>query len=342
MKSEVSSNNKGDELIATARSQPFICACCRGRSSSPAGLYALPPKRCPEGNLFKMHYPLVECTRCHHVTAHPLPSALDINRYYGSQVFWESHGVNFDATKLNWLDQVTANSGLWERFCRAKRQFDFIRHNVKLRTDARIIDIGSGYSPFLYQCRMAGFGLLHALEPSKAICNYLRDQGVTVYPQLLEDFIERNDLPVFDVMVISHTLEHLITPSQVLQGLRRHLVAGGMIYIDVPFMDHLRPYHQGLHTQFFNPTSIERLAEQMEFDLKVVEHDSFGIFDKVMIALLYYMYGLFLNPKGGVSTRPIIDLLHRLLWRPLRSLFGLKVNIFISSMDLRALLVKRG
>lgn len=319
-------------------SPPFACPCCGGSKAKPAGLYRLPPKRDPEGGLLDISYPLVECEHCRHVAAHPIPSQVDVGHYYGSKAFWKTQGVSADESSSGWYRKLTENSSLWERFCRARRQMAFVRRNLSLPEDANIIDLGSGYSPFLYFCREAGFRKLYALEPYDEICAYLERQGVTAYPQLLEDFVVREDLPKFDLMVISHTLEHLIDPAGVLDGLRRHLAPNGILFVDVPFQDHLRPYKQGLHYQFFSHDSIASLAERTGFAVKATEHDRYGAFESHLIGWLFSAYGMSFATRGGITARPGIDFLHKFAWRPVKSLLGLNINIFISTLDLRALL----
>ena len=318
----------------------FICPCCSGRDCSPVDTYKLPPRRDPEGGLVDISYPLVKCTHCTHVAANPVPSQVDVGRYYGSKAFWKAQGVEVDSNDSDWRKKLTENSSLWERFCRARRQIQFVRQNLSHLPKTRIIDLGSGYSPFLYFCQEAGFQNLYALEPFGEICSFLERQGVTTYPQLLEDFVKRNDLPKFDLMLISHTLEHLLDPAEVLEGLRRHLSPEVILFIDVPFEDYLRPYKQGLHYQFFSPSSIKSLAQRTGFTVKAIEHDRFGAFEARLINWLFAVYGLSFGKKGGISASPNVDLLHKMAWRPVKSLFGLKINIFISSLDLRVLLAR--
>lgn len=326
-------------MSGTPESPPsFVCCCCGGTESEPAGSYALPPRRGEAEESIGLSYDLAQCTACGHVSAHPLPSEDAIGCYYASNAFWAAQGADLEETDIAWRDKVTSTSGLWERYRRGDRQLDFAVRSLNLGPDANIIDLGSGYSPFLQRCRERGFGNLFALEPSDEVCSYLEKQGVTAYPQLLEDFVVRDDLPKFDLMMISHTVEHLIDPSQVFEGLRRHLKPGGALYVDVPYRDDLRPYHQGVHLQFFNENSMSRLAATTGFTVRSIEHDRFNPLEKILISLLYAIYGKVFRGSGGVGANPKIEFLHKAFWRPVKRLLGLKINIFISSMDLRALL----
>ena len=332
---------RGAAEPAPPASSDFACACCAATEGRPAGTYSLPARRAASGQQVTMTYPIAECCTCGHVQAHPPPAALDIAGYY-REGFWQDHGtagtgVTDDADEVTWLSRVTATSGLWERYQRAGRQLDFLTRSTDLRSDTIVIDLGSGYSPFLARCAERGLTRLHALEPSPEVCAFLDRQSVITYPVLLEEFVERDDLPAFDVMVISHTVEHLVDPASVLMGLRRLLAPGGVIYVDVPYQDHLRPYHQGLHLQFFNERSMSRLLERSGLDATVVDADTLGPADRAVMQALYAVYGRFFGGRGGVGGSGRLEQLHRLVWRPLKRLLGLRVNIFISSQDLRVL-----
>ncbi len=287
-----------------------------------------------------MSYPLLSCVNCSHVTAHPLPSDFDIDRFYGGMRFWKGYGVNDTLQHRDWFESLVSNSSLWENFNRAKNQLAYILEHSELTSGAKIIDFGSGLAPFLCHCRQRGFENLYALEPSAVICAFLKEQGVMTFPSLLEVFIARDDLPKFDLMVVSHTLEHLKNPAGVLEGLREHLSENGVLYVDVPYKDNLKPYHQGLHFHFFNETSMREILQKSGYRVISTHTDGFTFLESALIKILYFVYGLFYGKSGGVSANKRIDLPHRLLWRPLKWVTGLKINIFISSMDLRAV-VKR-
>ncbi|CAN5890273.1 hypothetical protein BH23ACT2_BH23ACT2_02130 [soil metagenome] len=312
----------------------FQCACCGGTDSEPAGRYELPTRRADDGRVVGMAYPLRSCTTCHHVQACPRPSDDELTRYY-EEDFWTDRGVSAGAITGDWHHLLTETSALWERFERADKQVSHLVASAGLTPSARVADLGSGLSPVLYHFRQRGFTDLHALEPFEGICDYLQGQGITTYATLLEDFIERDDLPEFDAMVISHTVEHLADPELVLCGLRRHLAPGGVLYVDVPHRDDLLPSHEGLHLHFFAPDPLSRLMVNSGFEVDAVEVDHLSALDRALLKVLYAVYGRFLGNRGGLGTRPAIERLHRWVWRPTSRLLRLNVKIFVSVQDLR-------
>ncbi len=205
--------------------------------------------------------------------------------------------------------------------------------------DAKIIDLGSGLSPFLYHCRQRGFQNLFALEPSDEICRFLDGQGITTYPTLLETFITRKDLPQFDVMILSHTLEHLIDPDVVLHGLRDLLSDQGVLLIVVPYQDHLLPTTSGLHLHSFNESSLLQLLTKCGYQTMLIQTDRLNAVESRLIKALHLIlrnkYARIIWKRLTANQRR--EYFHRFVWRPLKRVLHLEVNIFQSHQDLFAL-----
>ncbi len=315
--------------------QKFVCACCGQRDAVDVGSYALPVPAADAGGSTTLSYPLAQCCVCGHVQAHPPPSSAYLDQYYSKQ-FWSTHGVDDELGDHDWFESLTGKPGARERYERARRQAEYLAHAVRLPADAKIIDLGSGTAPFLFCCRELGYRNLYALEPSEAICSYLERQGIVTYPMLLEEFVTRDDLPSFDAMVISHTVEHLVDPRSVLTGLRARLESGGSLYVDVPYRDDRFPYHEGLHLQFFGPESMERVLQRSGFSVAACEVDRLTWRDRAVLKIMYPAYRRIYGSRGGLGAGSrTIERLYRFVWRPFTKLLRLNIKIFISHQDLR-------
>lgn len=321
----------------TTHFDDFMCPCCSHATCTAAGKYTVTSKNQQKTEkMLGLNYSLVKCDSCHHVLAHPLPTPAQIKTFYESQSFWADYGVDSTFKNDDWLRRLTKRSNLWERYHRAKRQLEHVLKVQQLAIEANIIDIGAGNSPFLYLCQKRGLKNLFALEPSKDVCDLLEKDSIITYPMLLEEFVKRTDLPKFDLIVISHTLEHVLAPGTMLQEIQSLLKPDGILYLDVPFMDHLRPYHQGLHFHFFNVDSIRELLVENGFEPVSVKADRFNCIEEMLISLLYKVYGRRFAAKGGTLNNSKLEIIHKWFWRPLKSLARLKINIYISSQDLVA------
>lgn len=321
----------------------FRCPCCNHSDYSVVGTHLVTTRtgRPLFDGASELSLSLNSCSNCSHVVVHPLPPLREIYKYYESIGYWRYHALSDDFARRSWLENLTYNGGLWERYFRARLHLRVIQDHVRLGRDARIADLGSGLSPFLYHCRDQGFTNLYALEPSEDICRYLEAQGITVYPTILEDFVERRDLPRFDVMLFSHALEHIGEPEVVLRGLRRLLTDRGVLLVVVPYQDHLRPFTAGLHLHFFNEGSLKLLLKGCGYEAVSVQRDRLNAFERALLGAIHQTYDTLYANKRVTATQFLtsrwLEGLHRFGWRPLKRLLRLKINIYLSVQELRAL-----
>ncbi|MFB3062027.1 MAG: class I SAM-dependent methyltransferase, partial [Candidatus Binatia bacterium] len=194
-------------------------------------------------------------------------------------------------TNQPWLQNLTYNVGLLGSFRNAQSQLQFILNQANLNENAKIIDLGSGYAPFLYHCRQKGFNNLYALEPSKEICHYLEGQGIVTYPILLETFITQDDLPQFDLIVLSQILENLIEPADILCGLRRLLSENGVLFIEVPYGENHNPHSRSLHLHFFNETSMAHLLTRCGYRTMLIHPMRHNFLEVALIKTLRLIHG---------------------------------------------------
>jgi 2-polyprenyl-3-methyl-5-hydroxy-6-metoxy-1,4-benzoquinol methylase len=68
----------------------------------------------------------------------------------------------------------------------------------------------------------------------------------------------------FDLIVLSHVVEHLPNPPSVIQSLKKHLSESGRMYIEVPNMDHFGMGQlQSAHLYYFTPRTLVAYMAQV-------------------------------------------------------------------------------
>lgn len=152
----------------------------------------------------------------------------------------------------------------------------FICELIRSRASGhRLLDIGFGGGYLMELCRAYGFEV-YGIDGSAAHVERLQPQFGERVRQVIagSDEIPWNS---FDVVIMSHILEHLKTPGAVLKEVLEKMNPGGLIYIAVPDMDavQFRIYGKNLdsinplvHFQYFNQASLSRLLIDCGF------HDS--------------------------------------------------------------------
>ena len=131
---------------------------------------------------------------------------------------------------------------------------------------SRILEIGSGHGFFLDIMKKNGYDIT-GFEISKEKRKY--SKKVTKVPVL--DININEKIPTnksFDIVVLFHTLEHIIDPVILLKNIKKLLKPKGKVLVEVPNCD---DFHLGLnkfykefyweraHIHYFNPKSLKTM-----------------------------------------------------------------------------------
>ena len=137
---------------------------------------------------------------------------------------------------------------------------------------ASALDIGAGHGWSVEYLRsLFPSARLAVVETDHESCERLvRKFGVSA----VEADIGKDDWPSqfadkFDLVILRHTLEHLVDPLGALRQIRSMLSPGGFAYIVVPDAMDLNAvtrmstsYFRPQHLHYFNPTTLARIAER--------------------------------------------------------------------------------
>jgi SAM-dependent methyltransferase len=139
-----------------------------------------------------------------------------------------------------------------------------------------LLEIGPGTGAFLNYARNAGWRVIGVETARFAAEKIARQYGVDVRCGTLSTVdLEGKQ---FDVVHMSHVLEHFIDPAASLRIIHKVLKPGGHVIIEVPnefenlqfrlskALGRLRPYPvRSTHVFFFSPSSLRRLLQQSRF-----------------------------------------------------------------------------
>lgn len=213
---------------------------------------------------------LRECDSCGLVQAHPGPDAAALAAYYAS-AYWEATHPAGDLADVALFPRD--NLAL---FNRGLALGELVAAHAR-RQPARILDIGAGPGHVLHALgdRYPSAAKI-ALESSEGCQRHLRSLGIQVVDRPVEQFLSDREGP-FDVIVLSHSLEHLLQPRDVLSALRESLSPGGLLIVEVPnipaeskgrLIDHkwVSPYDEP-HMTFFSTASLQGLLRLIGYDV---------------------------------------------------------------------------
>lgn len=189
----------------------------------------------------------------------PLPSEKELSQFYLTdyrQIMRKNQSFenylnspNYRAqvrSQISWVKALVGNTGKW-------------------------LDIGAGYGLLLYQVsKVLQKWKLYAIEPDIEARDSL--ENVECIEADIESLWSKETPLVnqYDVVSISHVLEHLKDPWLVLHNLKQYIKVGGLLLLEVPndqLSEILRPGRSSdlPHLWFFSQEGLESLVQDMGF-----------------------------------------------------------------------------
>lgn len=281
---------------------------------------------------------LATCYNCEHTLIQEPPSLEEIKKYY-ELIFWNKRSTK-KKLPTDWIKLLKYSPNNEERFSRAQKQFKYLKNYIKINKNSKIIDIGSGFSPILYLFYKNSYKNIYSLDPDNDVCKYLDKYCVKTFNIILEDLHKNTDLK-FDLVILSHTLEHIHYPNNFIDYIKKNMKKDSYLFIDVPYKDHLEPHNSNLHLNFFSTKSLSKLILNHRMNIINIEKENFNFFEKIVLKFLYFIYGKFFWKTKIVYTQQgKLFVFSYKIWKIIKHMFNLRINIFISRRNLKIIAKK--
>lgn len=162
-------------------------------------------------------YSVCYCSACRLGKTVPCPDDATLHELHSTQYYRNGEGVRF-ATPFEWLVEGMRR---WRIF----RLSHFVH-------GGRALDIGCGSGRFLRVLRHSGWEVA-GLELNNDTATAARSVHGLIVETALEAFADES----FDLITITHVLEHIRDPQQMLADCGRLLKPGGVVAVAVPNID---------------------------------------------------------------------------------------------------------
>ena len=157
-------------------------------------------------------YPLVKCKVCELVFMNPKPTRHFLDKYYSEKYNYD----NFLVNKEQLIDT-------------GKRTLDFVK---KYKKKGKILEIGCMYGFFLKEANDYGFET-YGIEKSKDAASYARNSlKLSVVSSDISDTSFKKES--FDIIYMSHVIEHLIDPKAELKKIYQYLKPNSYLILKCP------------------------------------------------------------------------------------------------------------
>jgi SAM-dependent methyltransferase len=195
----------------------------------------------------------VHCNTCSLDFASPMPDEIGLEKF-NSDYFKSAHS----GKPTNKVDNAFFSAIARLRIAHIES------HLTRLgKSTSRVLEWGPGYGYFASNwLERKPDTIYHAIETDISCHSMLNDLGVSI----VDEHSLPNENKQYDLIVMSHVLEHVTEPLNFLNNATKKLKKDGIIFIEVPCRDWLHKSIDEPHLLFFDKEPMSRLLEKVGFN----------------------------------------------------------------------------
>ena len=246
--------------------------------------------------------PILKCNNCEGYFVKN-KQGIDLKKYY-NKTYWEVfrslknkkqfEGKTDDGYLLkkfpNFIQKIIESSGIKKAL--AFSQFQYLKKFLK---KGNLLEIGSGEGFILEIFEKNGFEVF-GIEPSEKNVEKINKKlvkGKCKHGFAEEEVVYENK---FDLILMSHVLEHVIDVRMVIEKLKENLSENGYLFIEVPNCGSKKYLEESIFTQphihHFTKKSIQKLLESTGFEIVKVD-TLYGDVSSIFQNLKYFLFWIF-------------------------------------------------
>lgn len=212
----------------------------------------------PENSALPASYDVVECENCGHCFADTSASQKDYDLYYNQMSKYE--------------DKETASGGGLDEIDRARLNLaaEIIEKNCPDKS-ASILDIGCANGGLMQCLKDKGYKNLTGIDITRICVENVKKAGFNAHFGGIFNLEELGDNK-YDVVILSHVLEHVYDLQKTAENLKKLLNPNGLIYIEVPDASRYPNYYvvpfyyfDCEHINHFDINALKNLFEDADF-----------------------------------------------------------------------------
>mgnify|MGYP005849940021 CR=1 FL=1 len=215
----------------------------------------------------------IKCDTCGILWLNPRPLSSELSKIYQNYFTHEEISPYIkEGGEKNRIEKIL------KEFLLPRRRYELTNSKTMFlgkKKPGKLLDIGCGNGSFLAGMRDLGWDVV-GLEPDKKAAQIAEKQfQLKVYSDTLENLNLGSEL--FDAITLSHVLEHVINPRDVLSRCHSLLKSEGLLSITTPNINsfghqRFKEFWYGLepprHFVLFNRNGLEKLLIDTGFEIK--------------------------------------------------------------------------
>lgn len=213
------------------------------------------------------YHDIRQCLKCKNAWTCPAPCLID----YESRNF---HRQSIATSSPAVMKSISNLPSEWKKSI--KKQVSLIEHYLK--PGNKVLEIGCGEGILLSELTNSGF-IVEGIEPSLDASSRARSKGLKVTTSQFPAYIPDD---IFDLVILSHVLEHIANPSLFLKEVIRLIPNSYLLLIQTNYcgiIPRIRPkewyaWVPNEHYWHFTPSGINYLLNKMDLILIKCEYSS--------------------------------------------------------------------
>lgn len=213
------------------------------------------------------------CDVCTLVFLNPRPTEGSYKEFYDEEYQAHRHGLTDYADAVKRLSSGT-------NYEKKKTYLPDIAPYLKKET--RVLEVGAGWGSLLKLVQNTYGSSVEGVEISELASRVARDYyKLPVSHETFDEFFSKYDDKLFDVIIMTHVLEHITDLAGALLKLSKLLSEGGVLYLAVPNVfrpfEPLERFFHAEHCYYFSPLTLTRLLGQHGFTVRMLRTDTIDI-----------------------------------------------------------------
>jgi len=275
----------------------MICPICNNKEEIDGNIAKLYTVVVSDNKNESKNFEMRQCSECDIVYLNPMPK----NEYLAS--FYEK---GYHRVKESFLNETIS------RFNRKLA----VSEIKKIKSDGKVLDIGCGRGMFLKSMQEAGYEVC-GIEPSGDGSKIARDIAKLKISNCRLDEFECCDNS-FDIVMLWHVLEHMSSPAESLEQIKKIIKPDGILIVEVPNFSSIESrffnrYWQHLdvprHMFFYNKKSLEKFLNLKGYEIIKVSTETYSC----MILTPFKSYMLMFKGKNFLKKIFLICLFPAIL-----------------------------
>ena len=208
----------------------------------------------------------VICRDCGLVFQNPIKEEKELKSVYQKGDYTKTHYENDFENVLNNFVRI------------AEMQYNFIDKNYDINKKGRLLDIGTGVGSVLSVFGKKGFEV-EGVEPDPEAADFIKKKlNCKVYNDMFDNIDFKRK---YDLVMISHVLEHVVDPISFLEKVREIVNNNSIVFIEVPDVQKIYPHYPDWYEWFeeghlysFSLDTLNGILSKTNYDILTTQRDN--------------------------------------------------------------------